>query len=209
MLFIKILEYDRIEIMFTIVGLGNIGEEYKNTRHNIGWLVLDYFIHTHNLPALVQSGKMSGKISVGRVGEKDVLILFPSTFMNKSGTAVKKALTEYPNPEKLIIVHDEIDLPLGEVRIAVGRGSGGHNGVQSVIDTLGTKDFVRVRVGIGEKNIFGMLRRPQGEALSKFVLGEFKKRDMSTLESINEKVASAILAIIETGVEKAMNTCNS
>ncbi len=195
--------------MVTIVGLGNKGEEYENTRHNIGWLVLHEFMRAQHFPSAISRSAYAGVISEGTVAGREVRVLFPHTFMNHSGSAVKKVLQDGTAITDLIIVHDEIDLPLGEVRISVGRGAGGHNGIKSIIDTLGSKDFARVRVGIGEKNIFGILKRPHGEALSNFVLGVFKKREEEKLQEVNEKVHRAILEIIQNGVEKAMNICNS
>ncbi len=188
--------------MITIVGLGNIGEEYKNTRHNVGWIVLESFINEHGLPSLVDSGKVSGAISEGMIGNTEVTILFPHTFMNNSGSAVRKVLSKDTDLKTLVVVHDDIDLPFGEVKIGIGRGSSGHNGVQSIIDTLSSKEFVRVRIGIGEKNIFGILKRPRGEALSNFVLGMFKKGDSEKLEEIKKKADTAVMAIIQDGVEK-------
>lgn len=195
--------------MITIVGLGNIGEEYKHTRHNIGWMVLESFILAHGLPSLIDSGKVSGAISEGTIGNTEVTILFPHTYMNNSGSAVRKALPTDADLKSLVVVHDDIDLPLGEVKIGVGKGSSGHNGVQSIIDTLGSKEFVRVRIGIGERNFLGMLKRPRGEALSNFVLGDFRKGDAEKLEEIKKKVDGALMEIIQNGVETAMQRVNA
>lgn len=193
--------------MYTIVGLGNPGEAYTYTRHNAGWLVLQRFMDMYQFPKTVDSRQYSGMISEGMIGKEDVLVLFPTTFMNKSGSAVVKAVRK-EDAAKLIVVYDDAALPLGDIRISVGRGSGGHNGIESIIASLGTKDFVRIRIGVAGKNIFGQTSRPTGEKMVKHVLGSFKKGELSVLENVGEKVGKAILMIIAEGVPKAMNTFN-
>ncbi len=134
--------------MELIVALGNPGKEYEHTRHNIAWSVLSELITTACLPSPHASSAFSGDVSVGNLHGKEVRILFPTTFMNNSGSAVKKALACEP-AASLIVVHDEIDLPFGTVRIAEDRGAGGHNGVKSIIESLGSQNFIRIRIGIG------------------------------------------------------------
>jgi PTH1 family peptidyl-tRNA hydrolase len=192
--------------MWTIVGLGNPGKEYENTRHNIAWLIMNAFIDDKNLPSPHDSSAFSSRVSEGGLFGEDVRIIFPTTFMNNSGTAVKKALTG--GIETLIVVHDEIDLPFGTIRIGVGRGAGGHNGVKSIIQTLGSPEFIRIRVGVGKKNIFGILRRPKGDALSKFVLDELSKKEVLGLSDIEKKVERALELILTKGVQTAMNEVN-
>ena len=195
--------------MITIVALGNPGDAYANTRHNIGWIVLERAMRGAHLPDTVKSSAYNALLSEGVLYGKDVAVLFPLTFMNNSGVSVAKYLGKQGVSKDLIVVHDEIDLPFGDVRVSVGRGAGGHNGVQSIIDQLKTKDFVRIRVGVGKKNIFGMLKRPQGEALSQFVLGTFVPREVSEFAAIVEKVDCALKLIIEEGAEKAMQVVNA
>ncbi len=194
--------------MFYIVGLGNPGEEYKNTRHNVGFLVLDYLQTSLGLPGFVSSGKYSGEVSEGLVGDADVILLKPNTFMNNSGAAVKKLVIK-EDVGNLVVIYDDIDLPLGEIKISVGRGDGGHNGIKSIISSLGSKDFVRVRVGISPRSLWtGKTKRPTGERLPKYVLGEFKKREEGELKSVMSLVAEAVNVVITDGVEKAMNRFN-
>lgn len=194
--------------MYYIVGLGNPGEQYIKTRHNVGWHVLSYVLEKNNFPDMVPSSKYVGSISEGMLGGKEVTVLFPSTFMNKSGSAVKKLVTAKESIQKCIVVYDDVDLPLGDIKISVGRGSGGHNGVQSIIDALGTKEFVRIRIGIASKGFFGQVKRPKGPALSTHVLGEFKKKEEKILEEVSQKVNTALSLIVSQGVEKAMTECN-
>ncbi len=193
--------------MYYIVGLGNPGDKYKNSRHNIGWMVLDTMI-TSGLPTPVISSKYTSRISEGFLFEQEVIVLYPNTFMNKSGSAVKKIVPK--NEERnLIVVYDDVDIPLGSIKVSYGRGDGGHNGIKSIISSLGTKEFARVRVGIAPKSFFGKTKRPKGERLPKHVLGNFKKREQDDVQRGIEKAKNAIEIIIREGVEKAMLYCNT
>jgi len=194
--------------MHYIVGLGNLGDKYQGTRHNIGWTVLDYFIEREELPKLIESAQFSGSLSQGMVLTEEVKILFPNTYMNNSGSAVSKFVSK-KEIGKLLVVHDDVDLPVGEVKVSWGRGAGGHNGVASIIDSLGSKDFGRVRVGIAPVSFWtGKARRPQAAALSRHVLGKFSKREEVKLEEIKETVRQVIKTILTEGVEVAMNKFN-
>ncbi len=197
-----------ISTMFTVVGLGNIGEAYHETRHNVGWSAVEYFMLVHAFPDARSSSMLGGAISRGMVQEKEVQTLFPHTFMNNSGFPVKKTLPEPHDLSKLIVVHDDIALPWGEVRIGVARGSGGHNGVQSIIDALGSNAFIRVRIGIGEKNIFGTLKHFEGEKLSRYVLGTLKYKERTVFEEGKKVVVEILDTIISHGADKAMQTFN-
>ncbi len=193
--------------MFYIVGLGNPGEKYKNNRHNVGWMALDYVIETLGMPKPMASSKYGGHISEGAIEKTEVIFLYPDTFMNNSGSAVKK-LVPKGEESNLIVVYDDIDIPVGEIKVSIGRGDGGHNGVKSIIKSLDTKDFVRVRVGIAPKNIFGQTKRPTGARLPKHVLGDFKKGEEKKLTETFETVTRALNCIVSEGIEKAMNTYN-
>jgi len=194
--------------MELIVALGNPGKEYENTRHNVAWIIMNGIVKGACLPEPHTSATFSGYVSVGNLYSREVRILFPTTFMNNSGSAVKKAIECEPGA-KLIVIHDEVDLPFGTVRIAEGRGAGGHNGVRSIIESIGTQEFVRIRIGVAHRNIFGMVRRPTGDALSKFVLGTFSKKEQEELLEIGKKVMRAIELIYTKDVKVAMNEANS
>lgn len=193
--------------MYYIVGLGNPGDKYQNTRHNVGWMVLDYIIDTVGLPCAFDSSKYAGRLSEGVLEGEEVVLLYPNTFMNKSGSAVKK-LVPKGQEKQLVVVYDDVDLPVGEIKISQGKGSGGHNGISSIVSSLGSKDFIRVRVGIAGKSLFGHTKRPKGERLAKHVLGDFKRREGKELSSVLPKAAMAVQLIIAEGVEKAMNEMN-
>lgn len=196
--------------MILIVGLGNPGKEYENTRHNIGWSVLEDFIRHGQLPEPHISAQCAGVISEGLYKNHELTVLFPTTYMNNSGSAVRKCLERSKTScDALIVVHDEIDLPLGQVRISYDRGAGGHNGVRSVIETCDSQAFTRIRVGIGKRGLLGIgLRRPKGEALSKFVLGAFTKNETTELRDVSDRVIQIIECVIEKGREAAMQKYN-
>lgn len=195
--------------MFYIVPLGNPGDKYQNTRHNVGWQAMDFCIEAWRLPSLVESGAFSGSFTEGVVDDSEVSILYPNTFMNNSGSAVTK-LVPKNEIEKLIVIHDDIDLPFGELKIGQGRGAGGNNGVASIIQKIGSKDFVRVRVGIAPKSFWtGKTKRPAGGGpLERFVLKDFSGSEKKQLSEIFEKVQKSIETILSDGVEKAMNQHN-
>jgi PTH1 family peptidyl-tRNA hydrolase len=191
--------------MHYIVGLGNPGEKYEMTRHNAGRIVLATFLKAHDMPTPVISAKYSSLISEG----DDIFLMFPETFMNKSGSAVAKIVTSAKKAKNLIVVYDDMDLPLGSIKISFGRSSGGHNGVESIIKTLKTKDFVRIRVGICPATPTGKLRKPKGEQkILDFLMGDFKTAELDILKKVSKKVAEAIDTIMDEGHVQAMNQFN-
>jgi peptidyl-tRNA hydrolase, PTH1 family len=170
-----------------VVGLGNPGRSYERTRHNIGFLVADELAKRHG--GSWRAKKKAEAAPVG-LGSKDVTLLKPTTYMNNSGAA----LTGF-KVEQLVVVHDDLDLPAGDVRVKVGGGPGGHNGLRSIIQHLGN-GFVRVRVGIG--------RPPVGMSVTDYVLG---RMDSAVKEAV-PLAADAVETVIETGPEAAMNRFN-
>jgi peptidyl-tRNA hydrolase, PTH1 family len=197
--------------MHYIVGLGNPGEKYKNTRHNIGWLLLDACIDALGLPAPHQSSKASGRISEGVVVGTEVICLYPDTFMNHTGKAVAK-LVPPTETLRLIVLYDDIDLPLGEVKVSFGRGDGGHNGIKSIVESLHTKDFIRVRIGIASATVWpwetGAVRRPKGDALAKYVLGTLTKKETAVVAEMAKWLPDLVTTIIRDGKEVAMQEYN-
>lgn len=194
--------------MFYIVGLGNPGEMYTNTRHNVGWMVLTDVQERNGLPGFVDKRSIGGRISEGVLFGTDVFLLLPTTYMNKSGASIKKVVTNAEEAKRLIVIYDDVDIPIGEMKISFGRGSGGHNGITSIINALGTKDFVRIRIGVAGRGFFGTVKRPKGDRLSKHVLGAFKKSELGQLKEVSDTVANALKTILTEGVEKAMNQYN-
>ncbi len=194
--------------MILIVGLGNPGEEYKISRHNTGFIVLDYVL-----------GKVDWKQSSGTkaffykdsILKKPILYLKPQTFMNNSGVAVSYTQNEKTKikSQDIVVIYDDIDLPLGSYKISYNRSSGGHNGLESVIKKIKTREFVRIRIGISPKTPAGKIRKPKGEeAILKFLLGKFKDDELKELKKISKKVAEIIEMIAKEGKEKAMSVYN-
>ncbi len=195
--------------MHYIVGLGNPGEEYVLTRHNVGFLALDECVEGFGLPKPMLRSWCKGLVSEGVIGQSEVTLLYPDTFMNRSGEAVVKLVPKAEVPS-LIVLYDDVALPLGEIKVSFGRGDGGHNGIKSLIGALGTKDFVRVRIGIAPKAFLsGKTKVISSADLPKFVLQKFSKSEEKLLRNdILPKVAKAIATIVEAGYVKAMNDYN-
>ncbi len=195
--------------MFYIVGLGNPGDKYTNTRHNVGWIVLDAIRERFSFSSLHESSAYSGEVAEGSVGSSDVTALYPNTYMNNSGAAVKK-LVPKGREHNLIVIHDDIDLPFGEIKIGYGKGAGGNNGVQSIIDALGTKEFIRIRIGIAPTSFWTKeaVRPKGGGPLERFVLKQFSKKEKDELTTITKTAADALETIITKGVTDAMNKFN-
>lgn len=193
--------------MHVIVALGNPGDKYEHTRHNAGRLLMSEVIKEWNMPSMISSAKYGGEISEGMVMGQEVRVLLPGTYMNESGRAVVKAV-EAGETDKLIVIYDEIDIPLGEFKLSFGRGSGGHNGLKSVIDAVGTPNFLRVRVGIAHRTFFGNVVRPTGDRLADYVLGQLSSREEKKLLGIMPEVSKALETAIKEGKDKAMNMFN-
>ena len=185
--------------MRLITGLGNPGVEYENTRHNLGFRVVDTLASLADLPW--KSG-FGGEVAKGRFAGADVLLLKPSTYMNLSGDSVIEALNFYKlDPkESLWTVHDDLDLPLGAFRISVGASDGGHNGVKSVISRAGTQDFARFRLGIG---------RPDDRTpVEDYVLRPFRLEEEPDAREMTEKAVKSVELALREGVPAAMNAFN-
>jgi PTH1 family peptidyl-tRNA hydrolase len=187
--------------MILLVGLGNPGRKYERNRHNVGFLVADEVARANGLPEFRE--KFSGVFTKGTAWDADVVVLKPMTFMNDSGNCVQPAQTFHKVAVgDVVVVHDELDLPFGDVRVKVGGGHAGHNGLRSLIERLGSPDFVRVRVGIG--------RPPpafRGEVVD-YVLGDFDAVERATLPDIVEKAVRAAERVVRDGAAAAMNAVN-
>jgi PTH1 family peptidyl-tRNA hydrolase len=194
---------------YTIVGLGNPGKEYENTRHNAGRMTLDFFANARLFLPWQDDRKTRALISSGIIGKEKILLVKPETFMNKSGTSIKPLITSVKKAEKLIVVHDDIDLPLGTFKIVFGRGSGGHNGVESIIRGIKTKNFIRIRVGVAPTTPSGKIKKPKGEkAIIDFLIGVFKPKELELVKKISKSACQAIETIITDGRAVAMNRFN-
>ena len=194
--------------MYYLVALGNPGQEYEQTRHNIGWLVLDQLRSEQNFSALVASSKYSGQVAEGEIAHTAIQALYPDTFMNNSGVAVRKLLAG-ADTSTLIVLHDDVALPLSEIKVSIGRGDGGHNGIKSIIKELGSNEFIRIRIGVaGRAFLTGKTKIYKGGAMARFVLGKFTKKELATISEVATLVNGVVKLIITEGVERAMNQYN-
>lgn len=215
--------------MHYIVGLGNPGTEYENTRHNVGRMAVqllakeyaDGGIDGFKADKVLKSLKTKADID----GESAMLIL-PETFMNKSGQAVapliasdgkvekpvgdaaKKALAK--KTKKIIVIHDDLDLPFGHIKIVFNRGAGGNNGVDSIIRAIKTEAFTRIKIGISPTTPTGKLRKPVGEdKVVKFILGQFQTSEMTELKKVLKRIPEIVSVIVNEGEQAAMNRFNA
>jgi peptidyl-tRNA hydrolase, PTH1 family len=190
--------------MKLIVGLGNPGQEYSSNRHNIGFLCLNHFARVHRLVLDKKQGK--ARVGTGHVAGNDVVLARPQTYMNASGVSVSQLLQRYKiTPEDLIVVHDDLDLPLGKIRIRKGSSAAGHNGIKSIIASLETQDFIRIRVGISRPQTPG--ENVEGTIVD-YVLGDFTPQDKPIIEATICRVGEAIISLITEGLTAAMNKFN-
>jgi len=185
--------------MYVIAGLGNPGKEYENTRHNMGWKVIDALSERTGIE--VKKEKFHALIGKGRMSGDKVILVKPLTYMNLSGIAVRETAMYFDVPrENLIVIYDDIDLPSGSVRIRKGGGPGTHNGMKSVVKELGITDFPRIRIGVGAA--------AEGEDLVNRVIGQVPKAEQEILTSAISDAADAVMDIIADGIDAAMNRHN-
>jgi peptidyl-tRNA hydrolase, PTH1 family len=190
--------------MKLIVGLGNPGKEYSANRHNIGFLCLNHLAKLQHIPLDSKQGK--ARTGKGAVAGNDVVLAKPQTYMNLSGQSVSLLMRKYSVlPDDLIVVHDDLDLPLGKIRIRLGSSAGGHNGIKSIIAFLGTQDFVRIRIGISRPPVAG---EEKDESIVDYVLGDFTRDDKPVVEDTIRRVSEAVICLLTEGLTAAMNKYN-
>jgi PTH1 family peptidyl-tRNA hydrolase len=181
-------------MQWIFVGLGNPGKEYEGTRHNIG---RDF---------LLAIAKEEGKVVLYGT---NVRVLLPNTYMNHSGDALKSLVKTKKAAESLVVLQDELDMPLGKVKFSFGSSSGGHRGIESIQRTLKTKDFIRIRIGISPATPSGKLKKPDADGTVDFVLGKFKPSEQEKIKKVRKVVAHAIELLITEGLEKARGEINA
>lgn len=180
-----------------IIGLGNPGKKFEGTRHNVGFLILDKFMEKNSFPEF-EFSKKSNTLMSENVLDKKIILVKPQTFMNDSGKAVREILENNP-AENIIVVHDDVDLPVGKIKIVEERGSAGHKGVESIIENIGNKGLIRIRIGIA----------PQKEIKAKqIVLKKFSKEEKEIINNVNNEAVEALDFLIQNGLEKTMNKYN-
>jgi PTH1 family peptidyl-tRNA hydrolase len=191
--------------MKLIVGLGNPGKAYAHNRHNVGFQCLNDFARLHSIR--FDRRQCQARVGIGKVRDEKLLLAKPGTFVNLSGKSVAGLVQKHNIPlSNLLVTHDDLDLPLGKIRLRQSGGSGGHKGINSIISALGSEDFPRIRVGIG---------RPQAEeqstsedAIVNYVLSDFSPQEEAIIKSVIAKVAEAIDCFLTEGIEAAMSKFN-
>ncbi len=195
---------------YIIAGLGNPGDEYVNTRHNTGRIVLEAIRAEYATEDFEYNKKVNGLVATGKIGKEKVTFVAPETFMNNSGKSIAQLVKSVKAAQKLVVIYDDFNLPLGRIRISYNRSSGGHNGVESIIKAVKTEAFVRIRIGVAPENAKGNAKTPHGdEKIEKFILGPYKDDEMKELKKVAKKVVEAVEVLIRESREKAMSVYNA
>lgn len=194
--------------MTIIAGLGNLGKEYESTRHNAGRINIEEFRKKNELPDWSFDKNLNALKSEGKFGREKVLLILPETYMNKSGLSLKKIISSKKKVADLIVVHDDIDLPLGKFKISFARNSGGHKGVESIIKNIKTKDFTRIRIGIAPTAPSGKIKKPKNDKHLDFLTQKFKPQEFQKIKQLSKKISLALETILTDGLQKAMNEFN-
>ncbi len=183
-----------------VAGLGNPGKNYAQTRHNIGFLVVEALALKFSLS--IDKSRFDSEYAKTRIKDKDVFFIKPLSYMNKSGYPIQKFASYYKiNLEDIVVIHDDMDLAFGQIKIVKSRGHGGHNGVRSILDVFGQNNCIRIRVGVGHPG--------SGRGVTGHVLGRFAPDEIIPLNQCIETASDACLCILEKGVNAAMNAFNS
>lgn len=186
--------------MYIIVGLGNPGKKYEDTRHNIGFKTIDALADKLNIK--VNKIKFKGLVGEGRIAGEKVILLKPHTFMNNSGESVVEILNFYKlKPENLLVVVDDIDIEFAQLKIKKNGSAGTHNGLKSIVNLIGSKDFARFKIGVGKKH--------PNEDLASFVLSNFPSRDKKHIEDAVDACSESIIKTVTDGIDVAMNFYNN
>ena len=193
--------------MKLIIGLGNPGQGYVNSRHNMGFICLNHFARTHGIRFDRKQGK--ARIGIGEIAGNEVVVARPQTYMNLSGQAVSRLISRFKlGLDGLIVIHDDLDLPPGKIRIRRGGGFAGHKGIESITAELGSQDFTRIRVGIGRPPVVeGSAEITEADIVS-YVLSDFTPDEKQTITQVIPRVSEAILCLLTEGLTAAMNKYN-
>ena len=191
--------------MKLIVGLGNPGKTYARNRHNIGFECLNHFARLHSVR--FDRRQCQARVGIGKVRGEKLLLAKPGTFVNLSGQSVAGLVHKYAIPlSDLLVIYDDLDLPLGKIRLRQSGSSGGHKGMNSIISALGRKDFPRIRVGIGRRQVEE--QSISEDAIVSYVLSDFSPQEEATIKPVIAKVAEAIDCFLTQGIEAAMSKFN-
>lgn len=184
--------------MFLLVGLGNPGREYENTRHNVGFEAIDKISYEYNIP--IKRERFKGVFGEGQISNEKVILLKPTTYMNLSGESLREIIKYYNIPiSNVLIIYDDVDLEVGRLRVRTKGSAGGHNGIKSIIYNVNSEEFLRLRIGVG---------KPQRDMIS-HVLGKFPQEDKKNVEEVLKVIPELVYTIISEGAQEAMNKYNS
>jgi len=193
--------------MKLIVGLGNPGRTYAHNRHNIGFMCLRHFARTQGIRLDKKQGQ--ARAGTGKVPGSKLMLARPQTYMNISGQAVSRLVNKFRiSPDDLIVIHDDLDLPPGKIRLRRGGSSGGHKGIDSIIACLGSPDFLRIRVGIGRPPVTENSTGDKEAGIIDYVLSDFTPEELKTMNKVIPEVSEAILCLLNEGLAAAMNKYN-
>lgn len=195
--------------MILLVGLGNPGAEYEKTRHNAGRIILEHMAKANDFSEWKNDMKLKSHRAKGEIDGEKFELLTPDTFMNNSGQAVAPLIDSPKKLSKLIVVYDDLDIPVGSLKISFNRSSGGHNGVESIIKKVKSQEFIRIRIGVSPHTPTGKIRKPKGEeAVLKFLLGAFKEDELKILKKQAKLISEIVALISRDGHPKAMSIYN-
>lgn len=186
--------------LFLVAGLGNPGDRYAQTRHNIGFIAVDELSRQYLIP--INKSRFDAEYGKGSILSNQVVLVKPQSFMNRSGFPIQKLAAYYKVPiANIVVIHDDIDLDLGRIMLVKDRGHGGHNGIRSLIDVLGSRDFIRIRVGVGRPDITS--------GVTGHVLGTFSSQEADEIKRITKETLKACTTILDKGIIRAMNLHNT
>lgn len=195
---------------FVIVGLGNAGAEYAKTRHNAGRMIVELLAKQEGFEPFTYKKTADALVSEGTIDGEKVVLLLPETMMNRSGKSVMAYVKSVRAAKSLLVIQDELDIPLGTLKMVFGRNSGGHKGIESVMRSIKTKDFARLRVGISGEGKRHQARKPAGEEkVVKHVIGKFKPTEEALLKKVLKRSAAVARDFVTEGFEKAQQEANT
>ena len=195
--------------MLTVVGLGNPGEEYAQTRHNAGRIILEMLAKKNGFSDWYADKRTRALWATGTIGTTKMQFVAPDNFMNNSGGSVKPLVKVKKDLENLVVIYDDLDLPIGRIKISFDRSSGGHNGLGDIIKVLKSQEFVRIRIGVSPETPGGKMKKPKGEkAVIDFLMKEFKDAELTELKKIAKRVGESLEMYAHDGRGKMMTVFN-
>lgn len=195
---------------YVVIGLGNPDAAYAKTRHNAGRLAVERIAKAFDFPDFTLKKTALSRVAEGTIGKEKVVLVLPEVAMNLSGKVVGSFVKSKPAAAKLVVIRDELDMPLGTMKMTFGRGSGGHKGIESVMRAAKTKDFAQIKIGISGKTASGKVKKPgDEEKVVKHVLGKWKPEEEKVLKKMLDRTAEAIEAFVTKDAEAAMLVANT